>query len=125
MGLRPSQRVILSQTVGYAPGTDAAPVEAEPEESASGAGALRDGIWEGRAEGYDGGIVVEIGVQAGRIAAVGIVREQESAPGRSYDVLPSQIIEAQGVEGVDTVTGATVTSRAVLDAVGQAIEKAR
>lgn len=45
-------------------------------------------------------------------------------PAKCGTGLKEQIIEKQGTEGVDTVTAATITSRAIINSVNQSLEKA-
>ena len=82
-----------------------------------------DGRYRSSAEGRYGEITVEVNIARGRISDIEIVSEEET-PGMLdpvRDTMIPEIIEAQTVEGVDTISGATVSSSAVLEAVGGAL----
>ncbi|MBN1902675.1 flavin reductase, partial [Candidatus Sumerlaeota bacterium] len=63
-------------------------------------------------------------ITGGRIESVRIIRHNENLPGNSFSVIPQKIVDAQGVEGIDAATQATLTSNALLRATAQALEKA-
>ncbi len=90
------------------------------------AGGLEDGTYEGTGEGYGGPVTVEVNVDGGEIADIDIVEEDETEDFAEpvFDDLPGEIIENQGTDGVDTVTDATETSEAILDAVDEALADA-
>ena len=90
------------------------------------AGRYVDGSYRSSAEGRYGEITVEVNIARGRISEIEIVSESET-PGMLdpvRDTMIPDIIEAQSVEGVDTITGATASSSAVLEAVGDALATA-
>lgn len=90
------------------------------------AGQYVDGSYRGSAEGRYGAITVDVHIARGRISTVEIVSANET-PGMLdpvRDTMVPEIIEAQSVQGVDTISGATVSSSAVLEAVGQALSAA-
>jgi len=68
---------------------------------------------------------MEVVVKNGKLTSVAPVAHRESAPGAALKELPARIVAAKGTAGVDAITGATVTSRAVLSAVDKALEQAR
>lgn len=83
----------------------------------------QDGVFEGRGVGFGGEIAVSVTVDGGRIAAVDVF----SADGED----PAYFAEAEGVvnrilaeqsDEVDTVSGATFSSRGILEAVRNALE---
>lgn len=92
----------------------------------AGGGEYVDGVYEGSGEGYYGQMVVEVSVDGGNIAEIEIV-EAEDTPAMvdavKNSLIPT-IVEEQGYQGVDTVTGATGTSRGVLQAVEAALQGA-
>lgn len=117
LDLRPDQKIILTQPVGYPP--DAGPPAAED------AGVKwRDGEYQGVARGYIDDITVKVTIRNGRIHAVEPLQHRENRPRTALEAIPERVVETQGIEGIDAVTGATVTSRAVLQAVKQALEAA-
>lgn len=89
-------------------------------------GDLVDGTYTGTGAGYYGDVVVEVTVDRGRVSNVAIVEAEETRAmleAVTENLLP-QIVEQQSTNGVDTVTGATSTSNAVIDAAGSAIDDA-
>ncbi|GAB7207006.1 hypothetical protein OS21_35020 [Dickeya oryzae] len=66
-------------------------------------------------------------VSAGKIANVEVVKHEDTEAmmlGVIDNILP-EIIEKQTAEGIDAVTGATMSSTGVLAAAKQALEKAK
>lgn len=83
-----------------------------------------DGIYYGTAEGYHGDITVAVVIQDHTINAI-LVTEQEDDEtffDRAMDVVKN-VIKKQSTE-VDTVSGATYSSKGLLDAVKKALEEA-
>lgn len=93
----------------------------------SGNGQYADGVYEGTGEGYYGQLAVEVTVDGGMLTGVRITDSEETPAMLEpvNDVLIPQIVDGQGVEGVDTISGATGTSQGVLNAVEAALEGAR
>ena len=83
-----------------------------------------DGTYTGSEFGYVGEIVVEVTVKGGRIASVKVTRHQEKQFYSAMEDMPARIIEAQSLSGVDAVTGATITSDAIVNATAKALAKA-
>lgn len=96
--------------------------EKQAEESAP---LYKDGTYEGTGKGYKSDIKVGVTVSGGRITEVKILEEGDDP---AYLGLASEITEKitekQGTEGVDTVSGATYSSRGILEAVESALEGA-
>ncbi len=84
----------------------------------------KDGVYSGTAEGYSGPITVEVRIEKGGVASVQVTDQRESRPGWALRTLPSRIIEGQGPEGIEAITGATITSEAILKATAQALARA-
>lgn len=85
-----------------------------------------DGTFTGEAEGHNGTVKVNVTIKSGKIDKVEVVEHKET-PGIcdvALERIPKAIIEKQGVEGVDTVSGATYTSKAIIEAVKSALEQA-
>lgn len=113
MKLRPQQHVILTQPVG------------RPPESVTVTGqTLHDGTWAGSASGYNGPVRVSVTVEKGVIIKVRVTDHQESRPRNADRRIPDRI-ERSGRVDVDAVSGATITSRAILAAVRDALKKAQ
>jgi len=90
-------------------------------------GALyRDGVYTGTGKGLFGPVQVEVAVAKGNIASVKVLEHQET-PGiadAAIDAVPSAIV-AKGSLDVDLVSGATFTSKAIVDAARDALSKAK
>lgn len=83
------------------------------------------GTYTGKANGMKGEIVVEVTFDDQTITAIEIVEQQET-PGISdaaFETIPDAIIKNQSL-GVDTVSGATVSSKAIIKAVSEAVTAA-
>ena len=81
----------------------------------------QDGVYRGSTQGFGGELVLEVTVSGGKISAIEVIETKETpfiADNAFKTMLPA-IVEAQGP--VDTVSGATVTSKAVLAAVEVAL----
>ncbi len=124
IGLPENRRVVLSQAIGHPAKEPAPEPDAKPAAVAKEAPRWRDGAYRGSARGYVDDIVVEVVVRDGLVRNVTVVEHKESRPLRALRDLPRRIAMAQGTDGVDAVTGATVTSDALLEAVRQALAKA-
>ena len=85
-------------------------------------GKLADGKYPGDSLGYTGPLRVTVTVRRGRIADI-TVHHTEKIHQNSTKIIPKRIVEAQSLK-VDAVTGATVTSQAIVDATLGAIRKA-
>ena len=85
---------------------------------------LKDGIYEGE---YKKGInkaVVKVTITDSRIADVELVKHTASWIGKKADeVIPQGIVEHQSTR-IDAVSGATNSSRVIMNAVQMAVEKA-
>jgi fumarate reductase flavoprotein subunit len=76
-------------------------------------------------EAYGGPMTVEVVVGSGKVKSVDVVRHWET---HSYLVMAQptarQIVARQSFEGVDVITGATVTSDAIINAAAAALANA-
>ena len=88
---------------------------------------LQDGLWTGSGEGRSGTIIVKVTVENHQVTKVTVVSQSESS--FAQDAINSICERAVGrttemsVE-VDGVTGATLTSTGVIDAINMALEAA-
>lgn len=82
---------------------------------------VRDGTHAGNAIGYAGQVYVAVVVKARRIKSVKVTRHKEKGFGTSLVDVPEQIVRKQGIKGVDAVTGATLTSEAIINATVKAL----
>lgn len=78
---------------------------------------------EGTAQGYGGEVKVTVEVNGDDIVSVNVVGEKETqgVGSNAIDQLPAKIEEADSTD-VEVVTGATVTSNAIKEAVDKALE---
>ena len=102
----------------------------EAEEAEVGAltdGKYADGAYEGTGKGIGGDVPVTVTVEGGAITdvTVGDNSETQGIGSNAIEQLPELIVEANGTEGVDGVSGATITSNAIFAAVDEALEQAR
>ena len=88
-------------------------------------GLYTPGTYTGTAAGRNGDVTVEVTCSADAITAVAVTEHQETAgvADPAIEQIPEEIVEYQSL-GVDTITGATITSQAILDAAAAAIEQA-
>ncbi len=85
---------------------------------------LRDGTWTGSGEGRSGTIIVKIEVEGGKIVRAMIVSQSESvfAQDAINTILGRAVSKKDAMSvKVDGVTGATLTSQGVIDAINMAI----
>ena len=86
---------------------------------------IQDGIWTGSGEGFKGEMTIQITTKDGKIVDTELLSIKDSDFAKEYALKLLDTIEEKGtVEGVDALSGATYTSRGVLDAVKDATKKA-
>ena len=95
-----------------------------PTKSSGSATALKDGSYSGTGTSRHGNISVSVTVAAGKIASVQITSCQTRYPCSWVTGLPAQVVAKQSAT-VNTVSGATDSSRAFMGAVSQALTQAR
>lgn len=85
---------------------------------------LKDGVYTGSGTGFSGAITVQVTVAGGKITAIQIVSSGDDAAylNRAQAVIPS-VIAAQSTS-VDTVSGATYSSKGILMAIRNALVQA-
>ena len=86
---------------------------------------LADGTYEGTGKGFGGEIKVEVQVKDGKVANIEILEHGET-PNLSdpaIEGIPKAIVEEQSIE-VDSVSGATSSSKGIKNAVMDALSKA-
>ena len=91
-----------------------------------GSGKYTDGTYTGEGQGASGVIKVEVKVEKGKIAEVNLVEHNETktlVDGVKENLVP-EIIEKQSTEGVEAISGATNSSKGVIEAVNKALESA-
>jgi uncharacterized protein with FMN-binding domain len=115
--------------------TESASVE-QPTDSASDtqdssavtdSGVYADGTYEGSGTGYrNGTTTVSVTVDGGAISNIEVISYEDDEPffKRAYDTVISDIVDSQSTD-VDAVSGATFSSRGIMDAVADALSSAR
>lgn len=87
-------------------------------------GSDQDGSYRGTGTGFSGDLTVEVTVEDAKITDVSIV---DSADDSEYldkaSALLDEIVENQGIDGIDAVSGATFSSNGILDAFRDAMEE--
>lgn len=102
--------------------------EFEKQQATSGAVtavALQDGQYTAQAQGFGGPVEVRVTVRDGRITKAEIISAKDETPDylKTASVLLDQIVDRQSAD-IDTVSGATFSSRGILDAAKKALEEA-
>ncbi|MEG0504647.1 MAG: FAD-dependent oxidoreductase, partial [Raoultibacter sp.] len=96
-----------------------------PQESGDAAEAYKPGTYTGKADGKFNTIEVEADFSETAIKDIRIINHEETrriaAP--AIEMIPQRIIEHQGL-GVDTVTGATLTSLGIINATTDCVKQA-
>jgi uncharacterized protein with FMN-binding domain len=82
---------------------------------------VADGTHRGTSASYRGPLSVELKVSAGRITSARVSRHKDDIFFTSITKMPKLIVAKQSVEGIDAVSGATVTCEAILNAATKAL----
>jgi uncharacterized protein with FMN-binding domain len=80
-----------------------------------------DGTYTGTGMAYAAPLTVAVAVRDGHIESVRVTQHQDKQFYGALADTPRRIVERQGVKGVDAVTGATITSEAILNATAKAL----
>jgi uncharacterized protein with FMN-binding domain len=87
-------------------------------------GQLKDGVYRGVYRNGPNKAVTKVTVCGGKIVGVELIEHFASWKGKEAEkIIPQRIIEQQSTR-VDAVTGATNSSRVIMNAVQKAIEEA-
>lgn len=86
---------------------------------------VKDGEYEGKANGHNAELVVKVTVKDGEVSDVVVKEHQESEGISDMPIIeiPNLIVKNQSLN-IDIIAGASVTSRAILDATESAIKEA-
>jgi len=84
---------------------------------------VTDGVYEGSATIWPVKAVVKVAIENKRIARINILEHRTMLGGPAEEIIPARIIEKQSTN-VDAVSGATMSSDAIMNAVQLAIERA-
>ncbi|MBQ7059094.1 MAG: FMN-binding protein [Firmicutes bacterium] len=95
--------------------------EEEPETVGESTGYFADGYYQGSGSGRNGAIVVSVTVEGGYITSIDVESSSEDSPYFSRAVyVIDEVLSAQSVD-VATVSGATMSSNGILEAVANAL----
>ena len=84
----------------------------------------KDGTYEGEAKGYKSSVKVAVTIKNDKMVGVELISSGDDGPYvESSKAVLGRIVNANSTD-VDTVSGATITSSAMINAVNQALEKA-
>ena len=113
-----------------APAEETTETEAEAEktdEAPASDAAYTDGEYTAEGKGIGGTVPVTVTVKDGKVSevTVGDNSETQGIGSKAIEQLPEAIVAANGTEGVDAVSGATVTSKAIFTAVDEALAQAQ
>jgi uncharacterized protein with FMN-binding domain len=84
-----------------------------------------DGVYKGLARGYKSTFQATVSIEDGSITQIGIVQADDAAYYRRCVGIIDRIIRRQTTDGIDTVSGATYSSRGILDSVKSALARAK
>ena len=84
----------------------------------------KDGVYEGTYRNWPNKAVTKVTISGGRIVNVELIEHFASWKGkRAEKIIPGRIVEQQSTR-VDAVTGATNSSRVIMNAVQRGVEEA-
>ena len=86
---------------------------------------IPDGIYKDSSLGYVGPVEVTVTVKDHKIVSVAVGNHHEKQFYSSVTDVPPRIVAKQSVKGIDTTTGATVTSEAIINATAKALSGAQ
>ena len=97
--------------------------------SSAASASYKDGVFIAASEGYDGDVMVSVTVEGGVVTDVtvgsgGDALAEDAPAARMFQEAPARIVELQGVDGLDAVSGATVSQDALVAAVRQCLDAA-
>lgn len=103
-------------------------VEVVADPAAKAEGTLADGVYTGTGQGMEGLVTVKLLVDDNRITCLETTQEGESQSRGGYEAIRdgkfAAMIEAAQGSDIDAVTGATITTAAVRNAVDDALAQA-
>ena len=105
---------------------NASVLQAQAEQETAAESSYRDGTDEGSAFGFGDEITVSVTIADGKLTDISVLSadgEDKPSYTQSLPVL-DKILSAQSTDGIDTVSGATLTSEGLIGAVADALGKA-
>lgn len=101
------------------------PPKKTPTEQYDDSKTLRDGVWTGSARGFGGTIRVKVTVRDGKMTKIEVTSHSGESPSyfkKAKKIIPRML--KKGSPNVDTISGATYSSKGIREAVKQALKKA-
>ncbi|MFO7890530.1 MAG: flavin reductase [bacterium] len=83
-----------------------------------------NGVFQGSAQGYNGMITVKVTVSENKIQSIDLIDSPKYEKSEPLKILPKLIIANQTLKDIDLISGATVTSQALIKAVQNALSSA-
>lgn len=89
--------------------------------------AYKDGSYTGVGQGREGPITVKVDVAGGKITTVKVVKHSDTQMlcETAEKKISKKVIKAQGLNGVKAVSGASLSSKGIIEAVGKALAQAK
>lgn len=89
-----------------------------------GQGSLIDGAYGGEGQGYSSTIKINIAVEAGKISGLQLVEhgENEEYFEEAINEISKEIIGKESTEEIDVVSGATLSSKGIIEAIDNALK---
>ena len=94
-------------------------------EEAPAAPELAANEYIGVGKGFEGDVKVKVTMDGNKIAKIEVLEQKESMPQTAMEDIPARVIAAQSVEGIDVVTGSTVSSNALIEAIKDALSQVK
>lgn len=85
---------------------------------------IKDGIYDGEARVEPVKVLARVTIQNQRVTNIGLIEHRNWKGKAAEDIIPHRIIDEQSTK-VDAVSGATVSSTAIMNAVNDAIQMAK
>jgi uncharacterized protein with FMN-binding domain len=85
---------------------------------------LKDGVYDGKAFVGPVKVIARVTIQNQRITNISLLKHRTWKGGPAGNIIPRRIIDEQSTK-VDAVSGATVSSTAIMNAVNDAIQLAK
>ncbi len=96
-------------------------------QNGSESGAYKDGVYQGTGQGENGTIKAEVTIKDGRIFYIAVISHSEKGAVTKdvFEPIAITVMENQSADGVDAISGATVVSTGYIEAITEALGKAK
>ncbi len=84
---------------------------------------VADGTYKSSCKGHRGNVSVSVTVSGGKITNAQVTSHKEDWSARSIEYVPEAIVKMNGIKGVDVISGATITSDAIINATATALKQ--